>query len=237
MYNFNYDCNEKKCCIEPGGITGSVQYNDGNHNFAGNNLFRYYDSGTSGAHGTFTVEAGHTAVTGINTLFNNELRIGKKLYINSTTSIGTIHSIVNDTTLFLTENAALSYTNKTFLTSNYNILQLDGDLLPSETNTYSLGNSEMYWKSLHVGPDTITLHNGTTQTANISLTNSDIIYLDTGSSVPYNIIGQDVTPTGNVNGWKLYTDGTPGTDTYDLLATEVNIIPGSPIISETYSFI
>ena len=58
MYKFNYNCIET-CCNQPGGMNGSIQYNE-NNDFSGNNVFRYYETGTTGAHGTFTIEPNYS---------------------------------------------------------------------------------------------------------------------------------------------------------------------------------
>lgn len=62
-----------------------------------------YESGevqtlsVNGTHGTISVTAGNTAVNGVNTAFNSQLKVGSTITSNGETR--TITSIVSDTSL------------------------------------------------------------------------------------------------------------------------------------------
>ena len=184
--------------------------------------------GVTGATGTITVNEGNTGVTGFNTAFNTELRIGDIL--NTTVGpIGIINYIIDNTNLYVTTDVTDTYVDQPFLTNEYNILQLDGDFLPPISDKFSLGNENKYWKNLHIGPGTITLISTNGNKGNIGFNQNGIIYFDKGSAGPYTIIGPNLNTTGQVGGWKLSTTGTPGgtgENQYDLIAQEVSILPG-----------
>ena len=124
------------------GSTGSIQYRNNNGNIVGNTSFTYKNVPTVVATGTITYNSNSKVVDGYNTSFKLQLKKGYKLVLSDNTIIGEILTIESNTKLNLLNNALSSGINVGFLTNNFNILSLDGDLLPSKANTYSLGNDE-----------------------------------------------------------------------------------------------
>lgn len=61
--------------------------------------------------GTVTASTGSTTVSGTNTLFTSEVIIGETLKNSAGTTIGTVASITNNTTLVLSANAAVAVNN------------------------------------------------------------------------------------------------------------------------------
>jgi hypothetical protein len=99
---------------------------------------------------------------------------------------------------------------------------LQGDFLPSISNTYRLGITGQTWKSLAVGPDTISII-GLAGSADLGLDNNNIAYFNTGLSVPYVNIGPAISVNGAVGGWKIDVSGNPNDTTYDLTAQQSNV--------------
>ena len=215
--------------INSKGISGSIQYNDGHSGLTGNTLFTYTYQPTVGSTGTIYIRSGNVGVTGVNTQFITELRINHNLitsFPGGTTSWGKIKEIVNDTNLELYVTPGSSF-GGTYYTVPYNILNLDGDLLPSSANTFSLGNQNQYWRNLYVGPGTITLQNEKQEEGYIGLNDNGIIYTDHGFASPFVNIGPTQTDVvGKIGGWKLYTEEDVSLNSIKLLA-QANKIDGS----------
>ena len=95
--------------------------------------------------GTITVGTGANTVTGLSTKFNSELIIGQKLFASDGTELGTVATIVSDTSATLEANGAAAVTGDTykvrFETTTYDISKLDkfvADYAP--TNSYNYAN-------------------------------------------------------------------------------------------------
>ena len=48
-------------------------------------------------------------------------------------------------------------------------LNVDGNIIPQQDNTWDLGSTTLRWKTLHVGPGSVVVHNDTTNTAWVKL--------------------------------------------------------------------
>ena len=209
------------------GITGSIQFNDGAGGLSGTNLFTYTTVGITGATGAFFSTLGAIGVTGSGTLFNNELKIGMPL-ISGGTTVGTIETITNQTHLTLTAGATTHFSGASFSTNPYQKLTLDGDFLPTEADKFSLGNSEFYWRNLHIGPGTINiLGKGPigNRSIDIGLDDNGLAYFNSGVALPSIVVGPAVSVLGAVGGWDIRSTGTALTDTFDLIAQQV--VPGT----------
>ena len=212
------------------GITGSVQYKDGHSGATGNSLFTYTLTPKSLSNFNITIPTGSSGVSGSGTNFITQLRINNELLVpfdGGETSYGIIREIVDDTNLFLMDiNTGNSYFGP-FYTTPYNILQLDGDFIPSAANTFSLGNQELYWRNLYVGPGTITLQNANQEEGYVGLNDNGIIYTDHGLATPFVTIGPLETQViGKIGGWRLYTEEDVSLNSTKLLA-QANSIDGS----------
>ena len=65
-----------------------------------------------------------------------------------------------------------------------------GNLIPTLTNTYTLGNPDLTWKDINIGPGTVTfVYPGGLTAASISANQNSIIYTETGFATPYINIG------------------------------------------------
>jgi hypothetical protein len=96
---------------------------------------------------------------------------------------------------------------------------LQGDFLPTLSNTYRLGITGQTWKSLAVGPDTINII-GYSGSAELGIDNNGLAYFDTGLSLPFINVGPAISTLGSAGGWKLDVSGNPNDNTYDLTAQQ-----------------
>jgi len=212
------------------GITGSLQYNDGNSGFTGNTLFTYTLQPSVGSTGTIDISNNTLRVVGTNTNFTTELRINQPLIVpngGGTLSFGEIDKIIDDTNLDLKIAPNNVHYNGSFYTTPYNKFQLDGDLVPSLLDTYSLGNKKQYWRNLYIGPGTITLQNEKKEEGHIGLNNNGILYTDHGLASPFITIGPlESGKVGSVGGWRLYSEEDASLNSTKLLA-QANAIDGT----------
>lgn len=79
--------------------------------------------------GTITCTTGSTTVTGSGTSFTTELAAGNLLVNSSGTTIGTISTITNDTSLVLTINAAVALTNGRVYLKNTTTITLNSNVV------------------------------------------------------------------------------------------------------------
>jgi hypothetical protein len=99
---------------------------------------------------------------------------------------------------------------------------LQGDFLPTLSNTYRLGITGQTWKSLAVGPETIQII-GYSGSAELGIDNNGLAYFNTGLSLPFINVGPSVSTLGAAGGWKLDVSGNPNDNTYDLTAQQNNV--------------
>ena len=203
------------------GITGSIQYRDNNNHLMGNTSFTYTNKSSIIATGLINTDSNSFIIIGTNTLFKTELKRGDNLILTDNTIIGEISSINSNTLLNLVNNSTITRNDVNFYTSDYNIMTLDGDLLPTKTNTYSLGSEELYWAELKVGPGTISLVSKNNKLANIGLDANGIIYLDSGVSTQNIIITQTPTNVDEFGGWLISAIIDPINNEFDLVAQQI----------------
>ena len=134
------------------GSTGAVQISDGNNGFTADNLFTFTKVPSVVSGDTMTITIGSTNVTLATRQVGSPgfyaLRPGP-LTLETTPSgysAMTIASIESDTSLTLASNATFSGT-VSFKTTGYNVLQVDADIMPSQTNYFNLGTPTVAWNS------------------------------------------------------------------------------------------
>jgi hypothetical protein len=118
---------------------------------------------------------------------------------------------------------------------------IDGNLVPSVTNTYSLGLTGHSWKEINVGPGTINISGPGNITGYVGTDQNGIVYTKAGFATPFINIGPaiDSLDPGAIGGWVIAPTGTYGTPGYDIIAqqkTTASSIPAGltgPIYSLT----
>jgi hypothetical protein len=105
---------------------------------------------------------------------------------------------------------------------------ISGDLIPTVTNTYSLGTTGNTWKDISIGPGTLTISGPTgTALAKLGSNLAGIAYTENGFATPFINVGPAIdpfAPIGTLGGWHIGTTGTPGATGFDLIAQQ--IVPG-----------
>jgi hypothetical protein len=99
---------------------------------------------------------------------------------------------------------------------------IQGDFLPSLSNTYRLGATGNTWKSLAVGPDTILII-GQSGSAELGIDSNGLAYFDTGLSLPFVNVGPSINTLGAAGGWNLGVTGLATSSDYDLIAQQNNV--------------
>ena len=91
-------------------------------------------------------------------------------------------------------------------------LHINGNILPTESNTYSLGATGASWKEIYIGPGSINIA-GPVGSANPATIGSDlqgIVYTEGGFATPFINIGPAIETTQAVGGWKIFGTGPTG---------------------------
>ena len=122
--------------------------------------------------------------------------------------------------------------------SNINIT---ANLVPTQSNFYSLGTTGSRWKDMFVGPGTINVAGpiGSLQQGLIGSNLNGYIYTQYGFASPFVNIGPDVSanaPVGSVGGWHLSSTLSNAQGLPDLLAQQIDA-SGGAYIGTTYSLI
>ena len=114
-------------------------------------------------------------------------------------------------------------------------MQLSVNLIPSITNTLSLGSTGQRFKDLFVGPGTIDIQGPTgTAIATLGTNIAGIIYTQNGFATPFINVGPRIdpfAPFGAQGGWEIY-----GTTGGDLVAQRIDNISGE-LSQDVYSLI
>jgi hypothetical protein len=128
---------------------------------------------------------------------------------------------------FTGPTGAILYFNGTSVTGTANFtytpggsgMYIDGNILPSQNNTFSLGLTGMTWKEINLGPGTINM-GGTGGNATLGLDQNSIMYSQYGFATPFINIGPEMDPLnpGAIGGWVIGPTGAYGTADYDLIA-------------------
>jgi hypothetical protein len=126
------------------------------------------------------------------------------------------------------------------LTSNDTELDISGNLIPTASNTFSLGYTGFRWKEIFIGPGSLNIAGPTGAVpATIGSNLSGIAYSQFGFSTPFLNIGPNIdpfTPLGTVGGWNIFGTGPTGEYFTDLRAQLINT-GGSGFTGPSYSLI
>lgn len=190
---------------------------------------RFFDNGAPGTGifagtGTITTNTGNTSLSGTNTAFISELRVGDKIFNAAGALAGTVATITSNTTGTLTANAAVAISNASFEISQYTT----GNPIYTQ---YSL-NSDANGSFLISGPATGTLSDHTIFTydmeTNASSTTSILDVPNTYVYPGYFYANQQIGGIGTIS----YTtdNATPNsTITVTTGTTPHGLQPGCPI--------
>jgi hypothetical protein len=85
-------------------------------------------------------------------------------------------------------------------TSDRSILYISGNIIPTKTNTYSLGLTSATWKDIAVGPGTLTIQGptGYTIAATLGSNLTGLAYTQYGFATPFINIGPAIDPLAPV---------------------------------------
>ena len=122
--------------------------------------------------------------------------------------------------------SVLKYSN-VFQIVDISNINISANLIPSTTNTYTLGTETDRWREFFVGPGTINIE-GPTGSINPGLLGSNLsgyVYTQYGFASPFINIGPDVSANaavGALGGWHLFSDLKNAQGLPDLIAQQVD---------------
>ena len=106
----------------------------------------------------------------------------------------------SDTTFDFTDRLTWNYSTNTFRV--YGTFSLKGTFIPEDDNTYDLGSTAFRWKTLHVGPGSVVVHNDNTNTNYAALkfvSTEAALASDAATNFRWNVAG--------LNQFAVYTTG------------------------------
>jgi hypothetical protein len=126
------------------------------------------------------------------------------------------------------------------LTSNDAELDISGNLVPTVSNTFTLGYTGSRWKEIFIGPGSLNIAGPTGSVpATIGSNLSGIAYSQFGFAAPFLNLGPVIdpfAPLGTVGGWNIFGTGPTGEYFTDLRAQLINT-GGSGFFGPSYSLI
>jgi hypothetical protein len=127
------------------------------------------------------------------------------------------------------------------LTSNDAELDISGNLVPTVSNTFTLGYTGSRWKEIFIGPGSLNIAGPTASAipATIGSNLSGIAYSQFGFASPFLNLGPVIdpfAPLGTVGGWNIFGTGPTGEYFTDLRAQLINT-GGSGFFGPSYSLI
>lgn len=126
------------------------------------------------------------------------------------------------------------------LTAKSNQLDITGNLVPTVSNTFTLGYTGSRWKEIFIGPGSLNIAGPTGAIpATIGANLAGIAYSQYGFATPFLNIGpsiNELAPLGTVGGWNIFGTGPTGGNFTDLRAQLINT-GGSGFTGPSYSLI
>ena len=125
---------------------------------------------------------------------------------------------------------SVAYNNTITIDNSYNeadavnsvVVNVSGSILPTLSNTFSLGSTGAHWKEIYVGPGSLNIQGPGGAFATIGSDSQGIAYAESGFAVPFINVGPSQLNPQATGGWKIGPTGTQGGTEYDLVATEVD---------------
>jgi hypothetical protein len=127
------------------------------------------------------------------------------------------------------------------LTSNDTELDISGNLVPTVSNTFTLGLTGARWKEIFIGPGSLNIAGPTAGAvpATIGSNLSGIAYSQYGFATPFLNVGPTIDPNaplGTIGGWQIFGTGPTGEYFTDLRAQLINT-GGTGFTGSSYSLI
>lgn len=148
-----------------------------------------------------------------------------------TSSYGTGSAVVVDL------NTDMIYKNNILTIPDSTQIRVSGNIIPTITNTFSLGITGSTWKEVYVGPGTINISGptGSNIVGKVGTNRDGIVYTEFGFATPFINVGPAIdpfSPVGTIGGWHIYSTGPSGTID-DIVVQQINNTGGftGPIYS------
>jgi len=123
---------------------------------------------------------------------------------------------------------------------NENQIDISGNFIPTQSNTYSLGYTDLRWKEIFIGPGSLNIAGPTGNSfAKIGANLASLAYSEFGFATPFINIGPNINelaPLGSIGGWNIFGTGPSGQYFTDLRAQLINN-SGAGFIGPSYSLL
>jgi hypothetical protein len=123
---------------------------------------------------------------------------------------------------------------------NNSQIDISGNIVPTQSNLFTLGLTGNRWKEVFIGPGSINIAGPTGESfATIGSNLSGIAYSQLGFVTPFINIGpniNDLAPLGTIGGWNIFGTGPTGEYFTDLRAQLINT-GGTGFTGPSYSLI
>ena len=102
------------------------------------------------------------------------------------------------------------------------VINVSGSILPTLSNTFSLGATGQHWKEIYVGPGSLNIQGPGGSFATLGSDSQGIAYTEHGFATPFVNIGPSQLTPSAVGGWSIGPTGTQGSVDYDLIAVQID---------------
>jgi len=127
------------------------------------------------------------------------------------------------------------------ITTTAEQINVSGNIIPTSTNTFTLGKTGSTWQELYVGPGKINISGptGYNKFGKIGTNLEGIVYTELGFTTPFINVGPAIdpyNPVGTIGGWHIYSTGPTGNEIDDIVAQQINYNTGG-FTGSVYSLI
>jgi hypothetical protein len=205
-------------CTGNTGITGSTG-NTGTTGITGPTGF----TGNTGITGS-TGNTGNTGTTGPTGFTGNTGITGSTGNTGNTGPTGRLEFVGPTGAVLFYDGTSVTGSTGLRFTPGGTDLFISSNIIPTETNVYTLGSTGAVWKSIFMGPGTLNISGPTAGVIGTLGTDQNaILYSQYGFATPFINIGPSIdviNDPGTIGGWVIGPTGTLGEDGYDLIAQQ-----------------
>lgn len=101
-------------------------------------------------------------------------------------------------------------------------LVVNSNIIPTQSNIFSLGTSTQRWKEVFVGPGTLNIAGPTPTSAvgKIGTNANSLVYTENGFATPFINVGPAISSSGSDGGWRIDSSGSTLPGAYNLNAQQ-----------------
>ena len=104
-------------------------------------------------------------------------------------------------------------------------LEIIGSIIPTSTNTFTLGTSTNVWNEVWMGPGTLNIQGPMSTFGSLGTDANSIVYTQNGFAAPFINVGPNISTIGAIGGYQLITNYVSTTSSFVLTARANNTTP------------